>query len=93
MLNRASDPIESLAIGNIIEVDGTHFVAQLTERSRSCTKYSRSKIYPIGQFGSIIKVHFGRVVLYGYVGRLRMKAEYELKRRVVTAPDEDVEIS
>jgi uncharacterized protein len=33
--------------------------------------------YPIGQYGSIVKIHFGRKLLYGYVGRLRMKTDEE----------------
>ena len=40
-------------------------------------------IYPIGQFGSIIKIHFGSRLIFGYVGRLRMKSEYEREKGLI----------
>lgn len=84
-----SDPIENLAIGKIIEVDGSHIVAEL---DRSITELSRiygGDTYPIGQFGSILKIHFGRRLIYAFVGRLRMKAEYELERGVPVSVTSD----
>ena len=48
--------------------------------------------YPIGQLGSIIRIHFGRRLIYALVGRLRMKAEYEADRGAIprAAPDERI---
>src|SRR5579872_5205821 len=70
-------PVENLAFGKIIEVDGTHVVAELDPAISELARIYGGDSYPIGQFGSIIKIHFGRRIIFGYVGRLRMKAEYE----------------
>ena len=72
-----STPVENLVIGSIIEVDGTHIVAELDSEIKELSRVYGGDVYQIGQFGSIVKVHFGRRIIYGYVARLRMKAEYE----------------
>jgi Helicase HerA, central domain len=74
--------VENLAFAKIIEVDGTHIVAELDPTVTELTRIHGGESYPIGQFGSIIKVHFGRRIIFGYVGRLRMKSEYEMEVRV-----------
>src|ERR1700693_3547498 len=73
-------PIENLVIGTIIEVDGAHIVAELMPGIKELSRIFGGDTYPIGQFGSIVKIHFGRRVIFAFVGRLRMKAEYELER-------------
>jgi len=78
-----NDPIDNLAMGTVIEVDGTHIVAELDPRIAELTRVYAGQAYPIGQFGSIIKIHFGRRLIYAYVSRLRMKAEYERERGMV----------
>lgn len=78
------DPIENLAIGTVIEVDGTHIVAELDSAITELSRVYGGIIYPIGQFGSIVRIHFGRRLIYGYVSRLRMKAEYEMEKGIVT---------
>ena len=75
-----NDPIPNLEIGAIIEVDGTHIVAELDPKVTELTRVYGGIIYPIGQFGSIIKIHFGARLIFAYVGRLRMKAEYEREK-------------
>lgn len=70
-----SQPIENLSIGSIIEVDGVNIVAELDKSVKDLTRIFEGNTYYIGQFGSIIKIHFGRRILYGYVSRLRMKSE------------------
>ena len=77
------DSIENLAIGTVIEVDGTHVVAELDSSIAELTRVYGGIIYPIGQFGSILRIHFGRRLIYGYVSRLRMKAEYEMEKGIV----------
>jgi len=67
--------IENLCIGSIIEVDGVNIVAELDNKIKDLTRIFEGNTYYIGQFGSIIKIHFGRRILYGYVSRLRMKSE------------------
>lgn len=87
-----NDPIENLAIGTIIEVDGSHIIAELKPGITDLSRVFGGDTYPIGQFGSIVKIHFGRRIVFAFVGRLRMKAEYELERGVApqAASDERV---
>ncbi|MFZ5699553.1 MAG: ATP-binding protein [Pseudomonadota bacterium] len=73
-------PLENLSIGTIVEVDGSHIVAELKPGITELSRIFGGDTYPIGQFGSIVKIHFGRRIIYAFVGRLRMKAEYELER-------------
>lgn len=75
-----NEPIPNLEIGTVIEVDGTHIVAELDPKITELTRIYGGIIYPIGQFGSIIKIHFGARMIFGYVGRLRMKSEYEREK-------------
>ena len=75
-----ADPIGNLAIGNIIEVDGSRIVAELDRGLTELSRVYAGETYPIGQFGSIVRIHFGRRLIYALVGRLRMKAEYEAER-------------
>ena len=79
-----NDPIENLAIGTIVEVDGSHIVAELKPRITELSRIYGGDTYPIGQFGSIVKIHFGRRIIFAFVGRLRMKAEYELERGIAS---------
>jgi DNA helicase HerA-like ATPase len=87
-----NDPLENLAIGTIIEVDGSHIVAELKPGITELSRVFGGDTYPIGQFGSIVKIHFGRRIIFAFVGRLRMKAEYELERGIASeaASDERV---
>lgn len=75
-----NEPIANLEIGKIIEVDGTHIVAELDPIITDLTRVYGGVIYPIGQFGSIVKIHFGARLIFGYVGRLRMKSEYDREK-------------
>jgi hypothetical protein len=77
------EPIENLAIGVIIEVDGTHIVAELDAQITELSRVYGGVIYPIGQFGSIIRIHYGRTLIYGYVSRLRMKSEYQREMGII----------
>ena len=68
---------ESLVIGRVVEVDGTHIIAELDSKIDELSKIYQGDIYQIGQFGSIVKIYFGRKIIYAHVSRLRMKNEYE----------------
>ncbi|AMP74829.1 ATP-binding protein [Ralstonia solanacearum] len=87
-----NEPIANLAIGSIIEVDGTRLVAELQRDISELSRVYAGDTYPIGQFGSILKIHFGRRLVYALVGRLRMKAEFEAERGIAptAAADERV---
>ena len=86
------DPIQNLAIGKIIEIDGSRVVAELDPGLAELSRVYAGETYPIGQFGSIVRIHFGRRLIYALVGRLRMKAEYEVERGVIprAATDERI---
>jgi uncharacterized protein len=80
-----NEVIDNLAVGKIIEVDGSHIVAELEPKLSELSRVYAGETYPIGQFGSIVKIHFGRRLIYAFVGRLRMKAEYEAERGIAMA--------
>ncbi|HAT3918486.1 MULTISPECIES: ATP-binding protein [Enterobacteriaceae] len=91
MDNKYTKPIENLAIGKIIEVDGSRIIAELDPSISDLSRVFAGENYPIGQFGSIIKIHFGRRSIYGLVSRLRMKADYQLEKGIpVVASDERI---
>jgi len=79
-----TEPNENLAIGSIIEVDGTHIVAELKTEIKELLRVYAGETYYIGQFGSIVKILHGQYNIYGYVSRLRMKSEYEHERGIIT---------
>ena len=86
------DPIQNLAIGRIIEVDGSRITAELDPGLTELSRVYAGEIYPIGQFGSIVRIHFGRRLIYAFVGRLRMKTDYEAERGAIPSagPDERI---
>lgn len=91
MNNKYIKPIDNLAIGKIIEVDGSRIIAELDPTISDLSRVFAGENYPIGQFGSIIKVHFGRRSIYGLVSRLRMKADYQLEKGIpVISSDERI---
>lgn len=74
-MNVPFELVPDLKIGHIVEVSGTTIKVEL---SGSVTELSRSyggRVYPIGQIGSIVKVHFGRRLVFGFVTLLRMRSE------------------
>ena len=85
-------PVENLGIATVIEVDGTHLVAELDSDLIELSRVYRGDLYPVGQFGSILKVHYGRRVLYAYVARLRMKADFDRERGIAEGSASDARI-
>ncbi len=85
-------PIGNLAIGHIIEVDGTHIVAELDATISELSRVYAGLVYPIGQFGSILKIHFERRILYALVSRLRMKSEFQAERGQIPTTSADERI-
>ena len=92
VLRNPGDPIENLSIGKIIEVDGSRIIAELDPKLMELSRVYAGEMYPIGQFGSIIRIHFGRRLIYALVGRLRMKAEYEAERGLAPHASSDERI-
>ncbi len=89
MDNKYIKPIENLSIGKIIEVDGSRIIAEIDPTISDLSRVFAGENYPIGQFGSIIKVHFGRRSIYGLVSRLRMKADYQLEKGLPVASSDE----
>lgn len=87
-----ADPIDNLEIGKLIEVDGTHIVAELDPAISDLSRVFAGDSYPIGQFGTIVRVHFGKKIIYALVSRLRMKNEFQAERgaAVNARPDERI---
>lgn len=86
------EPDRNLIIGTIIEVDGNHIKAELDKSIDELTRIYNTEIYPIGQFGSILKAYFGNKLLFMYVTRLRLRSDFEAERGVMIAPSEDSRI-
>ncbi|MCL5974994.1 MAG: ATP-binding protein [Gammaproteobacteria bacterium] len=89
MDNKYIKPIENLSIGKIIEVDGSRIIAELDPTISDLSRVFAGENYPIGQFGSIIKVHFARRSIYGLVSRLRMKADYQIEKGLPVASSDE----
>lgn len=69
------DVIPALKIGHIVEVSGTTIKAELSGEVTELTRTHEGRVYPIGQIGSIVKIHFGRRLVFGFVTLLRMRSE------------------
>jgi DNA helicase HerA-like ATPase len=74
-----------LKIGHIVEVNGGSLRIELDSEISELLRAVDGKNYSIGQIGSIIKIHFGRRVLFAFVRSLKMNSE-------VAETDSDVRI-
>ena len=68
---------KSLRIGKIIEVSGNSIRIELDVKITELTRSVYGQIYSVGQIGSIIKIHFGRKILFAYVRMLRMQSDIQ----------------
>lgn len=64
-----------LNIGHVVEVSGNSLRIELDKNISELTRAIDGQVYPIGQMGSVIKIHFGRKVLFAFVRLLRMRSE------------------
>ncbi len=67
--------IPALRIGKIIEVSGNSLKIELDIKITELTRSVFGQVYSIGQIGSIIKIQFGRKILFAYVRSLRMQSD------------------
>ena len=81
------DLVDALRIGHIVEVSGTSIRVELSGDVTELTRTHEGRVYPIGQIGSIVKVHFGRRLVFGFVTLLRMRSE-ELAEPAMPVPPE-----
>ena len=64
-----------LKIGRIVEVSGNSIRLELDADINELTRAIDGIIYPVGQMGSVIKIHFGRKILFAFVRLLRMRSD------------------
>lgn len=81
-----------LRIGKIVEVNGTSIKVELDNNLGNLTRTIEGKVYSIGQMASIVKIHFGRKIIFAYVKMLRMKTDVELLEYSKIAPSDDSRI-
>jgi hypothetical protein len=85
----AFELVNELKIGHIVEVSGTTIRIELAGDVTELTRTYEGRVYPIGQIGSIVKVHFGRHLIFGFVTLLRMRSEELLELTKPIPPDAD----
>lgn len=66
---------KELKIGKIIEVSGNNLRIEIDDNVNELIRAVDGQVYPVGQMGSIIKVHFGRKLLFAFVQSLKMRSE------------------
>lgn len=64
-----------LRIGKIVEVSGDAIRVELAHDISDLTRIVDGRVYSIGQLGSVVKVHYGRRLLFAYVRLLRMRSD------------------
>jgi uncharacterized protein len=69
--------VNDINIGKVIEVQGTRVKIQLDRQIEDLTRSYNGRVYSIGQIASILKIHFGRKILFIYVKLLRMNTDLE----------------
>lgn len=82
------DVIQDLRIGSILEVTGSSIRVELDGDITELTRTHLGNVYPIGQIASVVKIHFGRRVLFAYVRLLRMRSEIQLEAGVTPPPSD-----
>ena len=70
-------------------MSGTAIRVELSGDVTELTRTHEGRVYPIGQIGSIVKVHFGRRLVFGFVTLLRMRSEELLEVAKPIPPDAD----
>lgn len=82
-------PVDELKIGQIIEVTGTKMKVEISGNVAELTRSYDGRVYPIGQIGSVVKVHFGRRIIFGFVTLLRMRSDELLDAGIPVQADAD----
>jgi len=86
------DVVSDLRVGHIVEVSGTSVRVELDGSLTELTRSYAGRVYAIGQMGSIVKIHFGRNLVFGFVTLLRMRSEELIEQGKVIPPDADQRI-
>ena len=83
------DLVKDLRIGHIVEVSGTSIRVELDGDVTELSRTHAGRVYPIGQMGSVVKIHFGRHIVFGFVTLLRMRSEELIEQGKAIPPDAD----
>ncbi|WP_207262413.1 ATP-binding protein [Pseudomonas sp. GW101-3H06] len=86
------DLLKDLKIGHIVEVAGTSVRVELDGAVTELTRTHEGRVYPIGQMASVVKVHFGRRIVFGFVTLLRMRSEELIEQGQMIPPEADQRI-
>ncbi|AHI63298.1 ATP-binding protein [Burkholderia thailandensis] len=84
--------LKDLKIGYIVEVSGTSLRVELDGDVTELTRTHEGRVYPIGQMGSVVKIHFGRRIVFGFVTLLRMRSEELIELGQAIPPEADQRI-
>lgn len=82
------DVVEDLRIGSVVEVTGTAVRVELSGDITELTRTHGGRVYSVGQIASVVKIHFGRRVLFAYVRLLRMRSDLQIEAGQVPPPPE-----
>lgn len=84
---------EDLEIGRILEVSGTSIRVEIDPRISELSRVIDGRVCPIGQLASIVKIHYGRKILFAYVRMLRMRSEIAISEGLApVGPGDDSRI-
>lgn len=81
---------KELKVGKVIEVAGNNLRIEIDDSVNELIRAVDGQVYPVGQMGSIIKVHFGRKLLFAFVRSLKMRSELitEDRNQIINAADD-----
>lgn len=79
-----------LKIGKIVEVAGNSLRIEIDSNVNDLIRTVDGQVYSIGQMGSIIKIHFGRKILFAYVRSLKMRSELEIENHSGSTDDSQI---
>ena len=79
--------IADLKVGDIVEVSGASIKVELSGDVTELTRTHEGRVYPIGQIGSMVKIHFGRKLIFGFVTLLRMRSEEQVETGKPITPE------
>ncbi len=82
-------PVADLKVGHVVEVTGTTAKVELSGSVSELARTHAGRVYAIGQIGSVVKIHFGRRLIFGFVTLLRMRSEEYAEAGHPIPPDAD----
>jgi hypothetical protein len=82
-------PVPELRIGHVIEVSGNTAKVELSGSVAELSRTYAGRVYDIGQLGSVVKIHFGRRIIFGFVTLLRMRSQDLAEAGQPIPPDAD----